>query len=89
MSPQSQADAHKYGNPRAGQAGEDDYIFGLRSAWVLAPERDGAHNYEGQGHLCAVHAVEVLAALTAGTAYAANASAVIYAGHSRGGHGAW
>ncbi|KAK3259661.1 hypothetical protein CYMTET_31352 [Cymbomonas tetramitiformis] len=45
----SQADAHKW-MPK----GSKDFAFGARGMWVLAPERNGAHNYEGTGHLTAL-----------------------------------
>lgn len=36
-----QVDAHKYKSKPA----DKDYTFGLHGAWVLAPCRDGAHNW--------------------------------------------
>ena len=64
---------------------DPDYIFGLPTAWVLAPERDGAHNFEGTGHHTAMSALLALTRVFSGQA---DASRVVYAGHSRGGHGA-
>ena len=84
--PSSQADSHKY-KPRES---DPDYTFGFDRSWILAPERAGAHNWEGQGHLNALTALEALASLSLqyNPAKAANASLVVAAGHSRGGHGA-
>ena len=36
-----QVDAHKYKS----KPSDKDYTFGLHGAWVLAPCRDGAHNW--------------------------------------------
>jgi hypothetical protein len=79
----AQADSYKYKqSPR-----DKDYIFGMDSAWVLAPHRDGAHNWEGTGFWSAVAALEYLGLVTADGPVSADISTVVAAGHSRGGHG--
>ena len=60
--------------------------------WTLAPTRHGAHNWEGPGELTAMTSLEKLAELTRGHDWInakANSKAVVFAGHSMGGHGAW
>jgi hypothetical protein len=105
--PMSQADSYKYvpktkkkkkkqkkkGNKKQ-QQGEDEWRFGLDTAWILAPERAGAHNWEGVGHLSALAALAALNTLgpvsghPSMAGYDADVQRVLYAGHSRGGHGA-
>jgi hypothetical protein len=86
------------GNPKK-KGKDDEWIFGLKDAWILAPEREGAHNWEGTGYDTAYRSLQVLQALTTKigsestkkqwiTNYKADVSRVLYAGHSRGGHGA-
>lgn len=82
----SMADAHKY---IPGGGGDGAWRFGMRHAWVIAPQREGAHNWEGHGWWCALRSLEVLAAATSGTPLAVDARRVLVSGHSRGGHGAW
>lgn len=82
----SQADAHKYMAPGDSSRA---WTFGLQKAWVLSPQRDGAHNWEGQGHLCAFAALHALADATRDGAHAADPKRLVLSGHSRGGHGAW
>lgn len=55
------ADSHKHKPP--GQ-GDKDYLFGVEGLWVVAPNRHGAHNWEGNGHKTALSAVDALAALS-------------------------
>ena len=81
VQPMNMADSFKYKDA----PNDPDYIFGLPTAWVLAPERDGAHNFEGTGHHTAMSALLALTHVFPGQA---DASRVVYAGHSRGGHGA-
>ncbi|XP_038066251.1 uncharacterized secreted protein ARB_06907-like [Patiria miniata] len=82
---QNQADGYK-------RMQDGRWIFGLETAWVLAPTRHGAHNWEGPGALTAMTALEILQKLTQDSAWIPNkadAQRVIFAGHSMGGHGAW
>ena len=46
VTPSSQADSYKYMNSKKSK--ENDWIFGLKDSWILAPEREGAHNWEGK-----------------------------------------
>ena len=39
-------------------------MFGVEGAWVLAPSRAGAHNWEGTGYHAALASVDALAVLT-------------------------
>lgn len=61
-----------------------DYAFGFEGLWVLAPQRDGPHNWEDVGLRSATRALEVL-----GNHFPADLGRVVVHGHSRGGHGAW
>ena len=81
-----QADAYKQMPP-----GSDAYEFGVAGAWVLAPDRFGAHNWQGWGLHSAFAALQALQALTHSSAAlpAADVSRVLFAGHSMGGAGAW
>jgi hypothetical protein len=40
---------------------QEDYLFGFDDLWVLAPQRDGPHNWEDVGLRSALRAGEVLA----------------------------
>ena len=83
VKPTHMADAFKY--KQMSEPGEDqNFIFGLPFAWILSPERSGAHNFEGTGHLTAVSSLNALSSLFATIV---DVGSVIYAGHSRGGHG--
>lgn len=68
VKPQNQADSHKYMNPKKKTKGsdcylkfnvtdsfklEDDWLFGMKDSWIICPERDGAHNWEGTGYFTA------------------------------------
>jgi hypothetical protein len=66
------------------------FIFGLDCAWFVAPEREGAHNWEGSGHFTAVRSLTALMEMcqTHFPKFMPNLTRVIYDGHSRGGHGA-
>ena len=60
--------------------------------WTLAPTRHGAHNWEGPGELTSMTALTKLEELTMKNdwvEFKANSKAVVFAGHSMGGHGAW
>ncbi|XP_072171857.1 uncharacterized protein [Diadema setosum] len=83
---QNQADGYK----RMDKDGQ--WKFGLEKAWVLAPTRHGAHNWEGPGTLTSMTALDRLEQLMAQVPWMVNkpvANQVIFAGHSMGGHGAW
>ncbi len=71
-------------------AGATDYLFGRDDAWTLCPERGGAHNWEGAGYQSARAALRALTTLAAAfdSTREADPHRVLYAGHSRGGHGA-
>ena len=77
-----------------GDDANEPYLFGFDDAWLLAPERDGAHNWEGQGHLNALQSLVALSRLAQeySTEHSverhADTTRVFSAGHSRGGHGA-
>ena len=85
-SPLSQADSHKFKASRA-----KEFTYGLADSWTLAPERNGAHNWEGQGFNCVLAAIDALVAATTEhqAEFRADANRLLVAGHSRGGHGAW
>ena len=88
--PNDQADSHKF---VAQGARPGNFTFGCGRAWVLAPQREGAHNWEGTGFHTAQEAVVALARLSrehpALVTYAADSRRLLFAGHSRGGHGAY
>ena len=90
--PESHADAHKYVPPSrgggGGGSGGGEFVFGLRDAWVLVPERQGAHNWEGVGVETARAALEALHAASRELGLPADTARVAVLGHSRGGHGA-
>lgn len=79
----SSADSYKF-KPR-GARDDVDYTFGVPGAcaFLLAPSRHGAHNWEGVGLR---HALKALDALTAWRD--AGPPQIVVAGHSMGGHGA-
>ena len=85
-----QVDAHKY---KQGSGKRRDFIFGFERSWVLAPEREGAHNWEGSGFQNAMHCIHALArAVAAHPALGdqqVDVSSRLYTGHSRGGHGSY
>jgi S-formylglutathione hydrolase FrmB len=67
-------------------------VFGVAGAWVLAPTRHGAHNWEGIGMRSATCALEALGRWGGGDdmeGRGVDAGRVLFAGHSMGGHGAW
>lgn len=70
-------------------AGETDYTFGYSQGWLLAPSRHGAHNWEGVGRQHALAALDALLKISVGTDSPADINALVVAGHSMGGHGAW
>jgi pimeloyl-ACP methyl ester carboxylesterase len=90
----------KKGTP--GYTKKGQYRFGVEHAWLCAPDRHGAHNWDtATGQQTALAAAEALSTLSRhhrspasaadGPALlpAADAGSVVYAGHSMGGHGAW
>ncbi|XP_030854704.1 uncharacterized secreted protein ARB_06907 [Strongylocentrotus purpuratus] len=82
---QNQADGYK-------RMEGESWLFGLEKAWVLAPTRHGAHNWEGPGTLTSITALESLHQLMSEVTWMPNkpmTDLVIFAGHSMGGHGAW
>ena len=82
------ADAYKHKPSIA----DSDYTFGVEGFWLVAPSRHGAHNWEQIGRLSATRAVDALAAMPRGALalpVAMDATRVLFAGHSMGGHGAW
>ena len=84
VNPQKQAESHKY-MPK----GSKDFMFGYKHMWTLAPERGGAHNWEGVGSRSAVTALDALTHLSSRTDYPIlDSNRVHITGHSRGGHGA-
>jgi hypothetical protein len=91
VEPSQQADAHKYQtrNSKASKSAlaGSEWTFGLDDAWILCPGRQGAHNFEGVGHLEAAEAVHALARIVLNTEKKVDERRIIYAGHSRGGHG--
>lgn len=67
-------------------------MFGVDKAWLLAPTRHGAHNWEGPGALTAISALFALTKHVQEHSWVAkkiDPNRVVYAGHSMGGHGAW
>nr|XP_054758103.1 uncharacterized protein LOC129264279 [Lytechinus pictus] len=82
---QNQADGYK-------RMEDESWFFGLERAWVLAPTRHGAHNWEGPGTLTSMTALQRLHQMMSEIAWMPNkplTDQVIFAGHSMGGHGAW
>jgi len=88
-----QADSYKFKPKKHAKNDRFPYIFGVKHAWVLAPTRFGAHNWEYTGFRSALAALEAL-----GDAIPValrpllprvDTSRVVFAGHSMGGHGAW
>ncbi|XP_063418740.1 uncharacterized protein LOC134701521 [Mytilus trossulus] len=82
--PQNQADSYKY-------MVDKEFVYGVNGAWLLAPTRHGAHNWEGPGVLTAMTALDTLSKLTEEYSWLtmkADQERVIFAGHSMGGHGA-
>ena len=69
-------------------SGDKDYRFGVVGAWLLAPTRHGAHNWEGPGHLTALSALRALSEVASRLRVKEpDAGRVLVAGHSMGGHG--
>ncbi|XP_063426134.1 uncharacterized protein LOC134709942 [Mytilus trossulus] len=82
--PQNQADSYKY-------MVDKEFVYGVDGAWLLAPTRHGAHNWEGPGVLTALTALDTLSKLTDEYSWLtmkADQERVIFSGHSMGGHGA-
>ena len=90
----AQADSYKF-MPSPGAPGftkKGKYRFGVAGAWLCAPTRHGAHNWDtATGQRTAIAAAEALSVLSRRHAHgaAADAGRIVYAGHSMGGHGAW
>ena len=94
VSPSSQADAHKYQDSHRRKRSSNsklsgsEWTFGMTNAWVLCPGRQGAHNFEGTGLLVAMESLNALKNLkTVPKDKQVDITRVVYAGHSRGGHG--
>lgn len=69
--------------------GAEDYTFGVQGAWLIAPTRHGAHNWEGPGLATARGALKAsLEVAQRLRAQAPDLDAILVAGHSMGGHGA-
>ena len=85
IAPLSQADAYKVMPP-----GQRQYLFGVEGAFVLAPSRFGAHNWEAVGARSARAALQALKATLARVPALpqVDASLGLIAGHSMGAHGA-
>ena len=86
---QDHADAYKR---KKVNSEKEEFTFGVEKMWILAPTRHGAHNWEGPGELTAMTSLQKLAELTRKHDWIntkANGKAVVFAGHSTGGHGAW
>lgn len=66
-----------------------EFSFGVRGAWLLAPTRHGAHNWEGPGRSTAFSALRALGGVADALGAAADTGRLVFAGHSMGGHGAW
>ncbi|KAK3093303.1 hypothetical protein FSP39_013879 [Pinctada imbricata] len=82
----NQADSYK-------RMAEGEYVFGVDNAWLLAPTRHGAHNWEGPGALTALQSLDALYKMVEDSddifKVKVDTNKVVYAGHSMGGHGAW
>ncbi|CAK9004594.1 unnamed protein product [Durusdinium trenchii] len=81
------ADAYKMKHKK-----DKDYRFGFKDAWLLAPTRHGAHNWEGPGLLTAIHSLDALRSFASRGEHglpSVDVGRVLVAGHSMGGHGAW
>ena len=101
VSARSQADSYKFmpANGTVGYTQKGKYRFGVEGAWLCTPDRHGAHNWDSAtGQKTAMTAAEALASLSNHHTWssdemeplqAADASRIVYAGHSMGGHGAW
>jgi hypothetical protein len=99
----SQADSFKFmPSPGApGFTGKGKYRFGVENAWLCAPTRHGAHNWDtATGQQTAISAAEALSLLSRHHAFPvdhgqhaplpfADAGRIVYGGHSMGGHGGW
>jgi hypothetical protein len=87
VSGSGQADAYKTKLEPA----QPDYEFGVAGFYVLAPDRFGAHNWQGVGSWSAFAALRALGALASSSRALprADTSRVLFAGHSMGGAGAW
>ena len=94
MSCNDAADAYKL------QQSDGKWLFGIRGAWLLAPTRHGAHNWEHVGHLTALSAVRALSDMVEeqqqqqqqqlwSGVLPPDSMRLISAGHSMGGHGAY
>jgi len=87
VSPRDMADAFKQK-----KQGINDYEFGVEGAYVVAPSRHGAHNWEGVGLRTAVAALSAIEARLSSarlsSARLPQASKIVIVGHSMGAHGA-
>ena len=88
----AQADAYKMKPQSRRLDASKEYTFGVEGYWVVAPDRFGAHNWEGIGELSAQRSVPALGELLSCHPWLPQLHSDgggILAGHSMGGHGAW
>jgi predicted esterase len=96
VSPLSQADSHKYKPDQS-----DDFVFGVEGAFVVTPDRHGAHNWEGLGKMSALHAAFLVGVNgfllennnnnnlhKQNSLMIPDCKSIIAVGHSQGAHGA-
>ena len=95
VSAANQADSYKRAATKtemSQQRNSGEYVFGIENAWLITPDRHGAHNWETLGYLTALDCLFYVAWASATTpsldAPRADSMRVLYAGHSMGGHGA-
>ena len=99
-----QADSYKFKPTKHANDDRVPYTFGVQGMWTLSPTRAGAHNWEYTGFLSALTALETLGTpgdhgqgscilpseiVSHFPRATINFHAVIFTGHSMGGHGAW
>ena len=80
------ADAYKVSDGAGG------FRFGVEGFWLVAPTRHGAHNWEQQGKLTALAAVDWFASIANSERASpdfVDRDRLLVVGHSMGGHGAW
>ena len=62
VAPTAMADSYKH-VPLSHKEQKDHFVFGLEGFWVLAPDREGAHNWETTGFRSALASVHALSNL--------------------------